>query len=347
MLSHLKLAPKFTLLLSLVFIGAIFFTGWILSQAIQQKAETQVIYRGRLLMATMNSVREYTSDHVNPLLKAQVETSSKFIPEIIPTFSAIKVFENFKSKPEYSEYSYKEAVLNPTNPRDQADEFDKELIELFQKEPNSQDTFGFRKMEGEEIFYKSQPIKITNPSCLRCHSTPEAAPKSQINTYGDKNGFGWPLNKIIGVQTIYVPSEEVFRIARRDLYLVMQIFIGVFAVVILLINWLLKRNVIEPVKPMARLAQQISDEDLNSEENEEVNLKKLEQVAKKSDELGQLARVFQQMAHAVYTREQSFAQQLTQLRQETDKAKKAGMASKITQKAYLEQLLEKARRARS
>ena len=346
MLNNLKLAPRFTLLLSLVFISAIIITGAILSQAVQYKAKTEVADQGRLLMAMMISVRDYTSKNINPLLKSRLETEPKFIPETVPAFSATAVFNNLLQNPNYKEFLYKEAVINPTNIRDKADKFEIKIIDRFRNQSDIKEVSDFRNMSGKQFFYTTRPIVIKNESCLRCHSTPEVAPKSQLASYGPKNGFGWRLNDIVGVQIVYVPSEEVFSIAHRYLSLVMGIFIGIFALVILLINLLLKRTVVQPIRPMARLAQKISDEQFSADRNEETEIESLEKVAKKSDELGQLARLFQQMAYAIYAREQNFAQQLQQLRSKSEQMQ-GRTPSGNNRIAYFKALQQKAQTIRN
>ncbi|MBC8209571.1 MAG: DUF3365 domain-containing protein, partial [Gammaproteobacteria bacterium] len=45
-------------------------------------------------------------------------------------------------------------------------------------------------IDGIKSLYISYPIKITNPNCLACHSSPQVAPQSMVDIYGDKGGFG-------------------------------------------------------------------------------------------------------------------------------------------------------------
>jgi two-component system, cell cycle response regulator len=68
----------------------------------------------------------------------------------------------------------------------------------------------------------------------------------------------------------------------------------------------------------------------------------LDEVARRSDELGQLALVFQEMARQVYAREQQLRRQVQQLRIEIDQAKKAREVAEITESDYFQQLLGKA-----
>jgi DNA-binding response OmpR family regulator len=72
----------------------------------------------------------------------------------------------------------------------------------------------------------------------------------------------------------------------------------------------------------------------------------LADVAQRPDELGQLARVFQSMAHEVYAREQRLKQQLQELRIEIDEVKKEQQVAEITETDYFRELSEKAQRLR-
>jgi two-component system cell cycle response regulator len=69
-------------------------------------------------------------------------------------------------------------------------------------------------------------------------------------------------------------------------------------------------------------------------------------VAGRDDSLGQLARVFQNMARQVYAREQSLRQQVQDLQIEIDQAKKERQVAEITETDYFRDLCAKAERLR-
>ncbi|BAY50274.1 sensor protein (plasmid) [Scytonema sp. HK-05] len=347
MLGNLKLATKFTLFLGLVFIIAILISGFALSKALEQKAKDEISYRGQILIQMINSVRNYTDVRVAPLLESDLKTDNHFIPEAIPTFAARQVFENLRQNKEYINFFYKDATLNPTNLADKADDFETDVIESFQNQPDLSSLSGFRTMFGEQLFYSAKPFSITNSSCLQCHSDPARAPKSQLATYGRDHGYGWKLNEILGTQIIYIPASQVYASAHQAFSLFIGIFIAVFTLVILLINYLLKWNVIQPIKPMAQLAQKLSTDTINSVEAEEFERKSLGAIAKRTDELGQLGRVFQRMVREVYAREQRLKQQVQALRIEIDQAKKARQVEEIADSEYFQKLRQNAQELRN
>ncbi|BAY08283.1 c-type heme family protein [Calothrix sp. NIES-2098] len=348
MLGNFKLATKFTLLLSLVFLGTILISGITLSKALEQRAEDEVNYRGQVLIQMMNSVRDYTNNHISPLLASTAEQQSQFTPEIVPSFSAREVFENLRSHKEYANFLYKDATINPTNLRDRADEFESNLIEKFRQDPKLESLSGFRDLFGEQLFYSSRPFAIKEQSCLRCHSTPDQAPKSQVATYGTENGFNWKLNEILGTQIIYIPASKVFENARQTFSLVIGIFILIFALVILAINYSLKRDVLQPIRPMAKLAEKISMNTIDAEsEGKDLELTKLAVIAKRTDELGKLGKVFYRMVHEIQVREQAWKKQMEQLRVQIDQAKKHQEVEEIANLDYFQKLHAEAKDIRN
>ena len=67
----------------------------------------------------------------------------------------------------------------------------------------------------------------------------------------------------------------------------------------------------------------------------------IEEVARRPDELGRLARVFRRMAREVYAREQRLKQEVHQLRIEIDESRTARQVAEITETDYFQDLQKK------
>ncbi|MEM0981649.1 MAG: DUF3365 domain-containing protein [Cyanobacteria bacterium P01_H01_bin.58] len=330
MFSRLKLAPKFTIALLLVFVLGSSISGFILSKALQYRAERQITAQGVVLMESMQAVRRYTDQKIRPLLENELG-ADVFRAELIPAYSASQVFEllrdegNLQALNYFEDGSdvgvtYKQAVLNPTNLNDLADDFEAALTNDFINSPNTQELSGFRQRPEQGLmFYSALPIRIQNASCLECHSRPEQAPPAMIAEYGDQHGFGWKLNETVGVQVVYVPAEEVFRDTRQAFVLVMGAVFGVFAIALLCLNKLLNPLVLRPIQHLARISQSLAQNDLES--SQDLTLiadQKLSPLVKRGDELGQLGRIFQEMLNDVITRQQWLREQIRALQSEVD-----------------------------
>ncbi|MDJ0650835.1 MAG: DUF3365 domain-containing protein, partial [Xenococcaceae cyanobacterium MO_188.B19] len=242
MFKNWKLRKKFTIILLGIFIVGLTLIGTALIAVLERDTESQIASQGLILIETMNSVRAYTSNQVNPELRDRLD--EEFLPETIPAYSAREVFEDLRDRNvAYREFFYKEAVLNPSNLRDLPNRLESEIIEKFIGDPNLKEMRKFRSTPTGDFFYIARPITITNPSCLQCHSTPDIAPRSQVERYGTVNGYGWKLNEIIGAQIISVPAKKVISQARQSFLLLMGIISLVFLLVVVLINHLLNLNV--------------------------------------------------------------------------------------------------------
>jgi methyl-accepting chemotaxis protein len=99
------------------------------------------------------------------------------------------------------------------------------------------------------------------------------------------------------------------------------------------------RTIAEPILSITNAASAIE-----TEKFDEINLQK---VSKRTDELGQLARVFQRMAQEVYAREQQLKQQLQDLKIEIDESKRKKQVSEIVETDFFKDLQAKARKMRS
>jgi HAMP domain-containing protein len=281
---NLKIGTKFNLLLMVIFVVGISFSGAALSSVLQQKAQDEIVSKASTLMQTANSVRNYTQDHINPLLLPRLGTEAEFIPEAIPTFSVREVFEIFRKSEDYKDFFYKDAALNPTNLRDKADPFETKLVENFRSNSELKEVSGFRNFPEGKLFYIARPFAITQQKCLQCHSTIDIAPKSLLATYGREHGFGWKLNEVVAAQIVSVPAEAVFASAHRSFALVMGLLMGIFALIILLINFLLRKTVIQRIQKISKTAQAVSTGDMGATFTEN-----------SQDEIGSLAIAFNRM----------------------------------------------------
>jgi HAMP domain-containing protein len=284
----MKIGTRVTLNLIIVFAIGILISGIALSNVLDTKAQGEVNSKALALMEMNNAIRNYTNELVQPLLLPKAESQDTFIPESIPAFSVREIFEYFRSDPDYANFLYKDATLDPTNLRDKADIFETQIVNEFRNNPNKNTDSGYRTISGSKLYYTAKPFSITNESCLRCHSTPERAPKSQLATYGTENGFGWRLNEVLGAQIVYVPAENILDNARNSFFLITGIVVMVFAVVVVIINLLLKKTVLKRIKNIASVAERVSVGDINANFGKQ-----------NKDEIGDLAEAFNRMKYSL------------------------------------------------
>jgi len=277
----MKLLVKFNLVFLVVFALGLGASSYIARKLLQEGAHEEVLDRARLLMESAMAVSTYTSTQVAPLLETQMTYT--FLPQSVPAYSASEVLNALRKN--HPEYAYKPAMLNPTNPRDRAQDWEEDVIQQFKQSPDQTEFIGQRLTPSGPVTYIARPIKISNPSCLRCHSTVEAAPKPLVEKYGPANGFGWNLNEVLGAQVVSVPMSVPLARADRAFGVVMGLLAGVFLLIGLSLNLMLWKLVIQPVSRLSQLSDRVSLGELDAPEFA-VNSK---------DEIGTLAQSFTRM----------------------------------------------------
>lgn len=276
---------KFNLVLLVVFVFGLAVTAYISWTLLQRNARDEVVRNADLMMEAALAIRSYTVDQVRPQLDLQL--MRVFLPQSVPAYAATETLNQIKKK--YADYNYKEATLNPTNPRNRASDWEADLVQEFKNRAGLHEMIGERDTPSGRSLYIARPIRITNPGCLPCHSTPEAAPPTMIKYYGSANGFGWKLNDIIGAQVVSVPMDVPFRNAQRAFLAFIGSLAAVFAVVFVVLNAMLHRLIVKPISKMARAADQVSTGNFEISEFSE----------KGKDEVAMLGRAFNRMRRSL------------------------------------------------
>lgn len=281
----MKLTLKFNLVLIVVFSIGLAVTALLSWNILQQNAKKEVIERAGLMMESALAVRGYTVSEIRPLLRLQMK--KVFVPQSVPAYAATQTFNKLREK--HPQYAYKEATLNPSNPRNRAVDWEADIVQVFRNNPDHKEIIGVRTTPTGDSLYLARPMQIKNPGCLTCHSTVEAAPKTLLAKYGDSNGFGWKLNEIVGARIVSVPMSVPLQKAREAFETFMGSLVAVFVVIVIILNIMLRYIVIRPIIEMSGIADQVSRGNMNAAEFSE----------RGKDEIGVLAVSFNRMRRSL------------------------------------------------
>jgi protein-histidine pros-kinase len=277
----MKLLWKFNLVFLVVFAGGLGVAAPIALQLLRSDAQEEVLDRARLLMEKASVVSNYTATQIAPLLREQMK--EVFLPQSVPSFSSMEVLAALRTK--YPDYSYKPAMLNPTNPRDRASEWEADVITQFKRQPQLTEFVGRRDSATGPAMVIARPIRITLPACLQCHTSPAVAPPTLVQKYGPDNGFGWTMNEVLGAQVVSVPMTVPLQRAQKAFALVMGLLAAMFVLIGAALNLMLWKLVIQPVSKLSALSDRVSMGELDAAEF----------VSKSRDEIGVLSQSFARM----------------------------------------------------
>ncbi len=141
-----------------------------------------------------------------------------FSPQILSfTFIARNIKDYYNKervKAAQSPIYFKLASSNPRNEINKASADEEALIQRF----NAKKTKEYKSVieeNGSKFLYYALPVQPNQTSCMRCHGTPDKAPKELIELRGDKAGFYEELGKIRAIISIKAPLDGELHDANR------------------------------------------------------------------------------------------------------------------------------------
>lgn len=250
----MKLIWKFNLVLLGIFMLGFLIAGYVSWSALQANAREEILQNARLMMEAALSSRNYTTTQVKPLLETQLKY--RFLPQSVPAYAATEQFNELRKK--HPDYAYKEATLNPSNPRNRATDWEADVVNNFRQTATVSEMVGERDTPMGRSLYLARPIPVKSQACLDCHSTVDAAPKTMVELYGNANGFGWKMDEVIGAQIVSVPMAVPIARANATFKAFMGSLAAVFLAIFVLLNVMLYTMVIRRVTRLAGIADQVS-----------------------------------------------------------------------------------------
>jgi HAMP domain-containing protein len=251
----MNLLGKVNLLLILIF-GS----GWgvieiYAYQFLMKDARLEVIRQADLMMQASTSTRNYTEEQIKPLLESELEHSTHFHPETVPAFAANRVFQYLRQGA-YSDYTYREASLNPTNLENRAVDWEADIIQTFRNTARTE-IDGERPTPTGRSLYVARPLRVEK-SCLECHGLPANAPRAMVRKYGAANGFGWKPGEVVAARIVSVPMkvpvDEAWQAFLRLSLATALVFLCTLAV----LDWALYAFVLRPVRHLSAFADRAS-----------------------------------------------------------------------------------------
>ena len=281
----MKLTTKINLILAATFVVGLTLAGVNAYFLTEDNALQQVTDQAELIMREALAVRSYTVNELRPLLNKADD--GKFHPQTVAAYSATQIANLVRqARPNYS---YKEAVFNPTNPRDKATPAEERIIRQFISDPSLDKLVGSQEIDGVKSLYISYPIRITDPRCLACHSKPKNAPAAMRAIYGDEGGFGWQLNEVVDTQMVVVPYTLPAQLARKTFFSFILSMAAIFMVLFLVINIIIRKLVLKPVAQITRMADETSKGNLRNPEIKVTG----------NDEIADMLRAFNRMRRSI------------------------------------------------
>src|ERR1044072_5933382 len=116
------------------------------------------------MMEAALAVRGPPVQQGKPLIEYQ--RAEKSLPQSVPADAASETFNTLRKK--YPDFMYKEALLNPTNPRNKAVEWENDIVNNFRSTGATNEVTGERDTAVGRMLYIARPIQIKEIGRASC-----------------------------------------------------------------------------------------------------------------------------------------------------------------------------------
>ncbi len=274
---------RFMIILAVIFGTATVLIGVASYKFSERSALAEARSKGDLIFNYILANRDFYRGKQQPLIM-EVFEKDRFYPELMSDFVLTRgTFDIFKGK--LGGYDFKQATLNPLHQPNKADQWERELIATFAKDPALKAREGLMEKNGESFFYMANPIRVSEKDCLRCHGDVTDAPKDQVEIYGTENGYGWKMGETVGAYVVYVSVEKALAEARKGAMVLYLIGAGCLLVALVGIWIFMDRFIVNPIVQLSGKAEEIS---LGKNIEEGVGIKR-------NDEIGALASAIERL----------------------------------------------------
>src|SRR5256885_12915056 len=178
----MRLLAKFSLIFAVVFGLGLAAAAFLFHDSLQRSAREQVLHEAQIMMETALAMRNYTTEQIRPVMNEisqpydakAVDPISRicareaaarrvFRPQTVPAFAATEIFNYLRKK--YPDYFYKEASLNPTNPRNRVVDWEEDILNVFRNRPD------LALLDGERMTPLGKSLFLADRKSTRLNSS--------------------------------------------------------------------------------------------------------------------------------------------------------------------------------
>ena len=262
MSTSLSMRTYIFLIIGALFIFITGFTIFFVHSNMRDQAISEAQSKARLLLDCNLATHTYFTRILKPSLFETIKPISNkdyFDPAwMSSTYAVGKMQEYFRHfSPET--FMYKEASIDARSDQNEADDFEKTFLKELKADPSLVQKNSIRFVDGKPYLTIMRRGEEMEPSCLRCHSTPDQAPGDLVARYGPVKSFNRNLDDVAQAISVRIPLSAAYRNSdyfsvKLSAFLVaalMACFFGLFV--------FLKFFMVSPLDSIRRKAVMIAD----------------------------------------------------------------------------------------
>ena len=255
-------------------------TYFLTKQQVLSQADRELTLLVDMIRAARNVVREETRPYFMP-------KGEFFGPTISSTVMANTIAGKFLR--EQPDYYIKIASDNPLNLKNLPEPLETQLLSRFRADSELKRIVETGTVKGKLYLVSAAPAKVKK-GCMKCHGDPAEAPGEITGPYGTTSGYHYTMGDVVGATVVGVPLADINSLVlKRSIGVVITLSV-LFALVLVLVNLLVRRSIINPLTSITAHAYDVSHGNFDAVFDKE-NLR--------DDEIGELAISFELMRRSM------------------------------------------------
>jgi hypothetical protein len=247
--------------IGIVFLMAAVIIVIIVNYGMRQQALIEAQAKARIILDRNLATHTYFTQIMKPSIFAWSEpfrSKEYFDHTWMSSTYAIREIEKYFKSLNPSGYSFKDAAIDARSPENEADEYERTFLEKLAMGKKLESDITVRNIDGKPYLVVLRKGEVMEASCLRCHSTPQNAPKGMTDHYGSERSFDRKSGDAISTVSLRIPLSEAYAAANIFSLKLSAILIGILICIFTIQYWLYRRYLLEPLNVMRDKAKEIA-----------------------------------------------------------------------------------------
>jgi methyl-accepting chemotaxis protein len=236
---------------------------------------TSFISQRRINQQSEDAFRDKVRQITNVAISAQTWTSANL---------------DTKTYADSTGMAFRTPSLQPRDPKNQPDAFERQALEKFQQDPSLKEYSERATVDGKEVMRYIQPVRLTQ-DCLACHGDPAG----EKDPYGHAKE-GLKAGDLRGGFSVTTPAEELISTANSNSIAVFLLSFLTLLVSAGAVYLVVQRLVIQPLSKSVDLASHIANNDLSVDD---LVVESQDEIGEATAALNKMKNNLRQMVHSI------------------------------------------------
>lgn len=155
-------------------------------------------------------------------------------------------------------YYFKDAAIDARSPENEAEGYERVFIEGLKAGRITESESAVRSINGKLFLTILRKGEVMETSCLRCHSSPDNAPKGLIDHYGSERSFNRKADDVASAVSIRVPLSEAYAAANIFSWKLSVVLLIILACLFMIKYCFYRHYLLKPLEIMQEKANLIA-----------------------------------------------------------------------------------------